>query len=416
MATLHTAIHIITMIRFINREMHARKHAVVVLIIAMIAFLAGCGSDQGTELEISPMTSSAPTAEPTENPGLKYDGTVICGGSISIDDESIDIAGITSAEVSELIKMLPYMDSLRTIELGDEADNTITWEELYSLEQAAPDVVFNYSFSLYDKQFTLQSPEMDLSHIKMTDSGELVRRAVRCMQALEYLDMDSCNVGDEDMALIRDENPDTHVVWRVWFGEGYTCRTDTIKILASCPGAAGNLTVSNTKSLKYCTEVRYLDVGHNEVLHDISFVAYMPKLEVAILAMAYFTDTTPLANCTNLEYLEIQTNEITDLSPLSGLTKLKHLNIGHNFELADITPLYGLTQLERLWVGCLTKVPQEQIDEMQRRAPDCVINTTAYDPHDGWRYGQDRYELLIQQFGYDKGAYSYAWRDPRSYE
>ena len=45
---------------------------------------------------------------------------------------------------------------------------------------------------------------------------------------------------------------------------------------------------------------------------DISFVAYMPKLEVAILAMDNWSDATPLASCTELEYLEMQTTLCTD--------------------------------------------------------------------------------------------------------
>ena len=189
-------------------------------------------------------------------------------------------------------------------------------------------------------------------------------------------------------------------------------RTDVKKILASMPSVGGNLQISNTRALKYCTEVKYLDIGHNEELQDISFTAYMPDLEVAIFAMLNVKDISPLANCTKLEYLELQTNKITDLSPLKNLTGLHHLNIGYNFELTDITPLYGMTELERLWIGRFTPIPEDQVREMQRRAPGCVIDLEATDPHAGWRYGNERYDLLVKQFGYDTQDYSFPWKDP----
>ena len=253
---------------------------------------------------------------------------------------------------------------------------------------------------------------MDLRRIPIDDNGQLVRQVISCMPNLRYLDMDSCGVDNTHMARIRNDFPNIKVVWRIWFGTNYTVRTDVKKILASMPSVGGNLLVSNTGALKYCTEVKYLDVGHNEELCDISFAAYMPDLEVAIFAMLNFTDLSPLKNCTKLEYLEIQTNKIKDLSPLKDLTGLHHLNLGYNKDISDLSPLYGLTNLERLWIGKFTSIPEDQVKEMHRRVPNCVINTEATDPHSDWRYGNERYDLLVQQFGYDTQDYAFPWKDP----
>ena len=296
--------------------------------------------------------------------------------------------------------------------LGNDELTHLTWGEIRRLQKAAPDADFLYSFHLYEKEFSLDDKEMDLNHITMYDNGDLVRQVIACMPNLRYLDMDQCNVDNEHMEKIRDEFPDIKVVWRIWFGSNYSVRTDVKKILASMPSVGGNLQISNTRALKYCTEVKYLDIGHNEELQDISFTAYMPDLEVAIFAMLNVKDISPLANCTKLEYLELQTNKITDLSPLKNLTGLHHLNIGYNFELTDITPLYGMTELERLWIGRFTPIPEDQVREMQRRAPGCVIDLEATDPHAGWRYGNERYDLLVKQFGYDTQDYSFPWKDP----
>ena len=100
-------------------------------------------------------------------------------------------------------------------------------------------------------------------------------------------------------------------------------------------------------------------------------------------------------------------------------------------ELTDISPLYSLTGLERLWVGGLNPVPHEQIEEMQRRAPQCEINASVADPHGGnWRCTEladfiytyvdtfhPRYEKLREQFGnYEYTSYCFSWNDPLYYE
>ena len=244
------------------------------------------------------------------------------------------------------------------------------------------------------------------------------------MPELTLLDMDFCEVSDEAMADIRDSLPKAEVVWRIWFGNehrnGYSVRTNVTRILASNPGRGGELTAENTRSLKYCTKVIYLDLGHNDQLTDISFVRCMPDLEVAVLAMGGFSDLSPLADCPKLEYLEIQTGAVSDLRPLSGLKNLRHLNIAWNFALTDITPLYELTELERLWIGGYDPVPREQVEEMQRRAPNCVINTTTSNPTEaGWRYvsfneegygiPHPRYALLRKQFDYGSAPYCYSY-------
>ena len=351
----------------------------------------------------------------------------INGKELSFDTETVDLRGISSVKLDDAMHVLPYLPKLKTVELGSDTDCALSWAEIAELVTACPDADVNYNFTLYDKSFTLLDTEMDLNHITMTDEGELVRSVVPCMKNLTYLDMDFCGVSNESMAVIRDENPDVKVVWRVWFGDNYSVRTDVEKILASKPTAGGLVRDRDGASLMYCTDVKYLDLGHNEHITDISFVAYMPNLEVAILAMNEIKDLTPLASCTKLEYLELQTNRyITDLSPLASCVNLEHLNIANCKNFSDITPLYGLNKLKRLWLGCSAPVPDEQIEKFKELHPDCVVNTTVWDDPTGehWRidsvdpwtnevYYTERYQLLMEQFGYLEGDYSFSWKDPK---
>ena len=351
----------------------------------------------------------------------------LAGKPCSLDETELDLSEADS--VSDLLPWVGSMKQLRRIELGsgDGEDIRIPWADIAALELAAPQAVVNYAFTLYGEEFTLQDETMDLNHIDIADQGALVKEITACMPRLNYLDMDFCGVDDEHMAEIRDSLPNATVVWRIWFGNRYTARTDAERILASNPDRGGMLTKENTQSLKYCTKVKYLDLGHNLDLDDISYVAYMPDLEVAVLAMNQWTDAYPLLNCPKLEYLEMQTGACSDLRPIGQLKNLKHLNICYCLALRDISPIYDL-DLERLWVGSISPIPAEQVEEYHRRHPQCEINTTTVDPtEEGWRrIGWDimgpvlapRYIQLRETFEYDEMQthYNYIENDPKYYK
>ena len=349
------------------------------------------------------------------------------GKPFSLEETRLDLSGADS--ISDLLPWVSAMKQLKEIELGsgDGENSRIPWADIAALEKAAPQATVNYAFTLYGEDFTLQDETMDLNHIDIADQGALVKAITACMPKLNYLDMDFCGVDDEHMAEIRDSLPDATVVWRIWFGRRYTARTDAVRILASNPDRGGMLTKENTQSLKYCTKVKYLDLGHNLDLDDISYVAYMPDLEVAVLAMNQWTDAYPLLNCPKLEYLEMQTGACSDLRPIGQLKNLKHLNICYCLALRDMSPIYDL-DLERLWVGSISPIPPEQVEEYHRRHPECEINTTTVDPtEEGWRtigwneFGTiiaPRYKELRETFEYDEMQthYNYIENDPKYYK
>ncbi|MBC1388604.1 LPXTG cell wall anchor domain-containing protein, partial [Listeria innocua] len=59
------------------------------------------------------------------------------------------------------------------------------------------------------------------------------------------------------------------------------------------------------------------------------------------------SDLTPISGLTNLETLHLNNNQISDLGPLSALTNLRNLLMDNN-QVSDLTPLSGLTNLETL--------------------------------------------------------------------
>jgi hypothetical protein len=62
------------------------------------------------------------------------------------------------------------------------------------------------------------------------------------------------------------------------------------------------------------------------------------------------SDLTPLKGLTNLETLWLRNNKISDLSPLKGLTNLEALWLGGN-QITDVSPLKELTNLKVLRLG-----------------------------------------------------------------
>ena len=346
------------------------------------------------------------------NPSLVLMGSRAAGDvDVELDATNIDLSEASPEDLDALGGFCACLVRLESLDAGKEEGHA-KLAALAKIQKACPDLHVSYTFSAFGKRFDFNETRLDFRRVAMDDDGEEVRELLGLMPGVEYVDMDSCGVDDEHMAAIRDDFPNIEVVWRVWFGTNYTVRTDATKILASAPGLGGTLSPENDQSLKYCTKMKYLDIGHNGTLQDISFVSYMPDLEVFICMMGNVTDISPLADCKHLEFLEIFTNDITDLSPLSGLTELRHLNASNNPNLSDISPVYGLNGLERFWCGHYTSVPQEQLDRFCELNPDCEVNFTCYDPHENWRWGTERYALLQEQLGYLDYDYQIPENDP----
>jgi hypothetical protein len=84
-------------------------------------------------------------------------------------------------------------------------------------------------------------------------------------------------------------------------------------------------------------------------ISDLSPLTGLTKLEGLTLSRNQISNLSPLAGLTNLKSLELWGNEITDVSPLKELRNLKWLSLNLN-EITDISPLAGLTKLEWLWL------------------------------------------------------------------
>ena len=108
-----------------------------------------------------------------------------------------------------------------------------------------------------------------------------------------------------------------------------------------------NYQVSSLAGLEYATYLKELIFNRTQIGGDLSPLTNLTQLRRLDLGHSQITDISPLANLTNLTYLNLQINQISHLSPLANLTRLQNLWLAHN-SVSDISPLANLTQLTRL--------------------------------------------------------------------
>ena len=292
-----------------------------------------------------------------------------------------------------------------------EYDCSSLWsaESFALLQEAAPQAELLGQFVLYGQLLSCESEEVEIIEQNVGDEGlAAIRRVLPRLKHCRRFLLQDCNIDYALLDELRSAFPERNIVWRIHAG-WCSAFTDTERIWMD------NLTNESAQALQYCTKVKYLDLGHNKGMSDISFVEKMPELEVLILAMTGVDDLTPLSSCKKLEYLEVYSSfELEDLSPLAACTELQHLNIGNLPKVSDISCLYALPKLKRLRTGW-DYIPREQKEEIKKLMPDCTMLFENLDPdQNNWRFiGNslaERYALLLQQMQYG-GKSPYDERD-----
>lgn len=424
----------------------------MILTILVLLMLCGCGA---TAVSADPMPtepspsaaepdpSEAPEPTPTPVPELTFPD----GSTYPVNQTRLDLSKLTHHDVAETAALLRKMPELERVDLGSDgawtktnqvelnaetasverpenANRDLTWADISSLQEAAPQAEFVYRFVLYGRYLTTLDKEMDLNHSVMDDEGKTVKEILPLMRNLKRLDMDSCGVSSESMAKIRDEYPDVEVIWRIWFANGqFTMRTDSERLW--CANFYPYMTDEYTQELKYLTNLKYLDLGHNLDLHDWSFMRYMTNLEVCIITASGWDTLDMLENCTKLEFLEIvpYAHIELDLNPLAGMQDLEHLNICGMGQTEGWEVLLGMPKLKRLWIGSHTAYffPEGAMDQILAAHPDTnILYLTDGAATGSWRLNPDgtvpeRYTLLREQFDYDHWPQvaPYPYNDPK---
>lgn len=340
----------------------------------------------------------------------------IFGQAVAQDAQFLDASAMTAEQTDELIAALPLLSQLQQINfIAEDGTGVYSVEQISQLDkvrEALPEAYLRVSFELFGQTVTSDDERIEYYLTEIGNEGvETVRTVLPYLKSCTYFLMDGCGIDYEVLAQLRDDFPETKIVWRVWLvEEDYESAmflrcgsflTDTHRVRTTY------VNDRNHHVLNYCTETKYLDVGHIENLHHCDFLAYMPDLEVCIIAITGITDITPLANHEKLEYLELFTTDISDLTPLISCPNIEHLNITNMPKLKDITPVYTLKKLKRLRMVDNPLITYAQKLEVAQMLPDCeMLNHGHFATAWFWRKDEngeyvERYALLREQLEYE---------------
>lgn len=363
--------------------------------------------------------SAAPDAATAESlraqyPNVKFIWDVtIDGVTYSPDTETLDFSGKTVDLVS-LGSELASLPNLKSVEFGDEV---FALSDQIALANMYLNVAFSWNVQLLeDLDVRSDSTELDLRDYQVTDAAAFSDSLV-LFPSLTYLDMCGTGPSDEEMAAMRERYPQIKFVWYIHI-YNWVIRTD-IKGFSTgnrsrFPNGAGryessefsyhNIKTEDLESLKYCTDLIALDIGHCRRLENIDFLKYLPGLQYLDIALCDQTDISVLANLPDLIYLQIMYNYIEDVSPLENCTKLRFVNASNN-NLTSADVFLKMPELERLWINC-SGLSDEQIASLSAsltaQRPDIIIKASQTNPEYAmsyWCKGNEGYVTVQELYG-----------------
>ena len=340
---------------------------------------------------------------------LSY-SVMLFGQEVASDTETLDLSAVSKNQVQEAARALALLPDLSFVELMSGESSSLDQKDVKVLVDAAPGANFHYTFSLFGKTISTNDKEVEFKKHSIGNEGEAqLRDALAIMTGCESFRLIDCGIDNEVLAKLREDYPRTKVVWRVQFGK-YSAMTDTDTIRA-----VYNVFDDTCFNMRYCNEVKYMDLGHNESLTDFSFVGFMPDLEILIVSGSAIADLSGFENCKKLEFLEMAScYKLKDLTPLAGCEGLKQLNISYS-KVSDLSPLDGLP-LER-FMSIHTPVSAGEQKIFRQIHPDCW--TTFYYGNQpfgkGWRYDDNglTYSAMYKKVRevFDLDSIPQAWID-----
>ena len=345
---------------------------------------------------------------------IALDFTVeVLGQEYPSDIASLDLSAMTGEQVAEVAAAIPMLANLTEIQIMDASGKSnLALEDVKALKEAAPGVTIPYTFDFFGVKISTTDEEVHIKNKKIGDENEdKIRLVLDVMDNCKRFVMEYCRMSDATMAKIREDYRDkTKVVWRIHFGKVGSTLTD-----AEVLRAVYDLMDDNSSALVYCEDVRFMDLGHNEFLDAVDFVAGMPKLEAVILSGAPIKSLEPFANCKELKFLEIANCiYITDISPLANCTQLEMLNLSY----AKIEDLSALDEINLThFTHIRNKIPAEEQARFEQLHPDCwTVWKNGDQPYGkGWRYDEDGltqlpwYIKLVEAFRYPKAPNNVGW-------
>ena len=299
---------------------------------------------------------------------------------VNLDTTELDLSGMSSSQVEEACDKLGMLTNLTDATLS----SSLSMEDVARLQDAAPQTTFHYTFSLFGKTLSTTDEEVIYKNQSIGNDGEAqIRQALEILDNCSRFVLDNCKLDYEVLANIREDFRDgPKVVWRVYFGvdNRYNQLTDDDTLRA-----VYNVTDDTCGPMKYCEGVKYMDIGHNEYLTDLSFVSGMPDLEVMIASGSAVKELVGFENCKKLTWLELASClKLQNIDSLAGCESLQYLNLCYT----KVTSYMALDGLPLKRFVCLSpKASAKEQKTFQEIHDGCRTVFYGYsNPWTPWRY------------------------------
>lgn len=324
-------------------------------------------------------------------PDVDWDFTLILlGQEITRQTRELNLSVLEGDRVAEAAEKLELFPELVRVDLMDSYGQCeLTFEDVKVLQSGAPHITFLYSFELFGKTVSTADAWVEFRDQPIGNEGEAqLRAALEVLTQCEYFLLDSCGFDSQVLAGVRADFPEAGLVWRVSI-EDMSWLTDVTTIRIN-----NRINNGNSGPLAYCTAVKYLDLGDNPYLTDISFAANMPLLEMAIFSGTGITELSALSGCERLMFLELANcTALEDISALSGCKALANLNLSYT-AAEDMSSLYALP-LEKLY-AVQSAIPEDTQAQLQSLLPDCWTRFDGTAPFGtGWCFEKTGYYTEI---------------------
>lgn len=339
-------------------------------------------------------------------PDLPLHYTVeILGNSCTAETSELDLSAMTGDQVEAVEAKLGLLTSLTGVELSSK----LSLSDVARLQDTNPSATFRYSFTLFGQKLSTTDTEVVYKNQNIGNDGEeLIRQALAVLDNCQRFVLDNCKLDSEVLAGIREDFRDgPKVVWRVYYGvdNRYNALTDQETIRA-----VYNVTDDTCTPLKYCEGAKYMDLGHNEYLTDLSWAAHMPELEVLIVSGCAVKTLDGFENCKKLTWLELAyCAKLTDIEALVGCESLTYLNLSYT-KVSSYAALDGLPLKRFVCLSPKASTDEQNIFVSIHPKPDCISVFYGYsNPYGyGWRYDDngktfnEYYKTVVREaFNYD---------------
>lgn len=172
---------------------------------------------------------------------------------------------------------------------------------------------------------------------------------------------------DSDPVALHEEGTGYYIRRYVGVGNGPVSRDDMKKLKVFNPWSLDPLMIIWQQNKT--TQLGFYD------LRAFEYAVNLEELVIPEPEGVFFPDLhdlTPLSGLKNLKHIDIQQQRISTLTPLTGIVNLEYLNLANN-QIEDISPLVGLNNLKKL-VLRRNPLSQSQLDDLRQALPNCDID------------------------------------------